>query len=334
MGRTWDRISASSSKVDAIRRWDHPGPGQSRHEKKNTVSPLPEPHPGRVVVTVERLGRGVESDWVAVEEPLEIRLDGAPLAVTLRTPGDDRDLVAGFLFTEGVIRGAGDLESIEPCPSPPRADRRLVHLGQGSSEPSGEDPNRIAVKLRPDIHRDPRAASRARREFRATAACGLCGKSSLEDIWQRLPPIEPLECDAALLRALPRRMRPSQALFEATGGIHAAALFDPQGQLLAIREDVGRHNAVDKLIGHFLLRGEVPLHRTILVASGRAGFEIVQKAMMASIPVLVSVGAASSLAVELASEGGLALYSFVGGRGGNRHPTAQSHAAVQPSDSF
>ena len=160
---------------------------------------------------------------------------------------------------------------------------------------------------------------RARREFTAVAACGLCGKARLEDIYQRLPEIRPLETSIERLQPLPERMRRSQTLFERTGGIHAAALFDPGGELLALEEDVGRHNAVDKLIGRCLLAGELPLADRVLVTSARAGFEIVQKAVMAAVPVLASVGAASSLAVSLAKDSQMALYSFLGNGRGHRY---------------
>jgi len=157
------------------------------------------------------------------------------------------------------------------------------------------------------------------REFRATAACGVCGKESMDDLEHELPSISPIECRPALFEALPDRLRAAQTLFEATGGIHAAGIFTPDGELLCVREDIGRHNAVDKVIGHFVLRGEMPLRDRILVVSGRAGFELVQKALMASIPAMVSVGAASSVAVDMATGAGMTLYSFAGRGRGNLH---------------
>ena len=160
---------------------------------------------------------------------------------------------------------------------------------------------------------------RAQREFRATAACGVCGKERLEDLDQALPPIARVACATDLLDSLPDRMRPHQPLFEATGGIHAAGLFKLDGELMYVREDIGRHNAVDKVIGRAVLDGAASLHDRILVVSGRAGFELVQKALKAAIPVMVSVGAASSLAVAMASAAGMTLYSFVGDRRGNLH---------------
>ncbi len=262
----------------------------------------PKPDPGLEKVRVDRPGRGVEDDWVAVEAPLEIRLDDDPLMVTMRTPGRDRELAAGFLFTEGIIEGLHQIEAIEPC-----------------ADPLAYDPDNVVfVRLKSDAKLNREQVLKSRREFTAVAACGLCGKARLEDLYQRLPEIKPLEVSADLLMQLPERMRRSQTLFDKTGGIHAAALFDREGQLLGLEEDVGRHNAVDKLIGRFLLEGALPLVGRILVVSARAGFEIVQKALMAQVPVLGSVGAASSLAVSLARER-MALYSFLGNGRGHRY---------------
>ena len=242
-------------------------------------------------------------DWVAVEEPLEIRLDGEPLVVTLRTPGHDLELAAGFLFSEGILDGVGDLVALERC-----------------ADPMAYDPdNLVEVRLSDAARERRRGREQARREFAAVAACGLCGKARIEDVFQRLPKIEPLDVSLEQLQALPAEMRRHQRLFETTGGLHAAALFDTDGELLLLREDIGRHNAVDKIVGHALLAGQLPLRQRILVVSARAGFEIVQKAMMAEVPVLAAVGAASSLSVRTARDGGLALYSFVAPGRGNRH---------------
>ena len=261
--------------------------------------------PGLERVRVDRPGRGVEDDWVAVEEPLEIRLDDEPLVVTMRTPGRDLELAAGFLFTEGIIEGRHQIEAIEPC-----------------ADPMAYDPDNVVfVRLSEEAERNRDQVVKARREFTAVAACGLCGKARLEDLYQRLPPIAPFEVSEGLLdllRTLPEQMRRSQTLFDKTGGIHAAALFDLEGRMLGLEEDVGRHNAVDKLIGRFLLEGALPLADRILIVSARAGFEIVQKALMASLPVLGSVGAASSLAVSLARER-MALFSFLGNGRGHRY---------------
>ncbi len=267
------------------------------------MSTVREPSAGLEEVRVDRPGRGIESDWVAVEEPLEIRLDDEPLMVTMRTPGRDRELAAGFLFTEGIVDGGDEIEAIEPC-----------------GDPLAYDPDNVVfVRLRQDARHRHERVRKARREFTAVAACGLCGKARLEDVYQRLPEIRPFDCSIDLLRALPGRMRASQALFEKTGGLHAAALFDREGELLGLEEDVGRHNAVDKLIGRFLLEDRLPLADRILVVSARAGFEIVQKAAMAAVPVLGSVGAASSLAVSLARQAGMALYSFLADGRGHRY---------------
>lgn len=249
-----------------------------------------------------------------MEEPLEIRVQGLPLAVTMRTPGDDEDLAAGFLYSEGVIDDASRIASIEVL-APQTGD--LVDLGRGASEGPERTPNRVAVTLHGEL--DKSRFNKASREFRATAACGVCGKQKLEDLCQDLMEITQLDCDPKMLLQLPDRMRPHQRLFDATGGIHAAGLFDPSGKLLCVREDIGRHNAVDKIIGHFLRQGELPLSESILVVSGRAGFELVQKALRAGVPVMVAVGAASSLAVDMATHSGMALYSFVSAARGNLH---------------
>lgn len=253
-------------------------------------------------VRLQRDGQEVQ-DWVAVEEPLEIRLDDEPLVVTLRTPGHDRELAAGFLFSEGVIDGPEDLVALEAC-----------------RDPMAYDPdNLLAASLTESARARYADRQQARRQFAAVAACGLCGKARLEDVFQRLPELEPLDVSPQFLAELPERMRRQQELFAATGGLHGAALFDRQGHLLCLREDIGRHNAVDKIIGWALLAGRLPLKRHILVVSSRAGFEIVQKAIMAEIPVLAAVGAASSLAVRTAREAGLGLTSFLSRGSGNRH---------------
>ena len=262
-----------------------------------------EPHAGLQQVRVDRCEDGVETDWIAVEEPLEIRVDDEPLVVTMRTPGRDRELAAGFLLSEGIVDDVDQIEAIEPC-----------------TDPLAYDPDNVVfVRLSAAARESRERARRARRDFVAVAACGLCGKARLEDIYRRLPEIRPIDCPIEMLRRLPQRMRQSQTLFERTGGIHAAALFDRSGEMLGLEEDVGRHNAVDKLIGHCFLAGLLPLEDRILVVSARAGFEIVQKALMAGVPLLGSVGAASSLAVSLAHEGGMALYSFLGNGRGHRY---------------
>ena len=262
-------------------------------------------------IVVCRRGDRLETDYVAVEEPLEIRLDGRPLVVTMRTPGHDVELAAGFLYGEGVVNNADEIESLQSEPG--SGDPDLTGLGAG---PAGKG-DRVLVQLRSAP--EARAVERAQREFRATAACGVCGKEKLQDLNQELPEIRRVSYSTELLETLPQRMRQEQQLFGITGGIHAAGLFTPSGELLCVREDIGRHNAVDKLVGHFFLAYQLPLRDRILVVSGRAGFELVQKALKAAIPVMVSVGAASSLAVEMATQAGMALYSFMTPGGGNLH---------------
>ena len=265
--------------------------------------------PGLRSVPVRRRGDRLEQDLVVVEEPLEIRVDGKPLVVTMRTPGHDHELAAGFLWAEGVVTGPGQILSMNASSGTSDAGTQIR-----VTEFSGD---RIDVTLS-DAAKNT-AMQSAEREFRATAACGVCGKSELDDLQQVLPAIAPVEANIALLECLPDRLRPAQELFDATGGIHAAGLFDLDGQLLCAREDIGRHNAVDKVIGHFVRHDTVPLANRILVVSGRAGFELVQKALKAAIPVMVSVGAASSLAVSMATDAGMTLYSFAGPGRGNLH---------------
>jgi FdhD protein len=228
--------------------------------------------------------RDGEEDLVAVEDPLEIRVDGAPLAVTMRTPGHDEELALGFLYTEGLIDG------------PRRA---------GLTEDLAA--NTIAVDG--PLTRDPAA-----RRFYTSSSCGVCGKGALEEVAVYAPPAAPgPELERALLATLPDRLR--QPTFERTGGLHATGLFSPDGQLLCVREDVGRHNAMDKVIGWALRERLVPLHPNVLCVSGRLSFELVQKAAVAGAPLLVGVGAPTSLAVTLADDRGLTLCGFArGGR--------------------
>ena len=226
-----------------------------------------------------KLVRDGEEDFVAVEEPLEIRVDGAPLAVTMRTPGHDEELALGFLFTEGLIDG-------------PRRAGLTGDLAANTIEVEG-----------PMSH-DPGA-----RRFYTSSSCGVCGKGALEEVAVHAPPAAPgPEIDRALLATLPDRLR--QPTFERTGGLHATGLFTPDGELQCVREDVGRHNAMDKVVGRALLDGVVPLHGRVLCVSGRLSFELVQKAAVAGAPILVGVGAPSSLAVSLAADRGMTLAGF------------------------
>jgi len=236
-------------------------------------------------------------DEVVAEEPLEIRLNSAPVSVTMRTPGDDFELEAGFLFTEGIIDAGSD----------------LAHVGYARGRNQGRRCNTVDVTLRAGKTFD---AERLRRHFFASSSCGMCGKASIKAVRVRgiPPPNGAFRLDAEMVTALPAALRPAQALFERTGGLHAAALFDSRGTLLEVREDVGRHNAVDKIVGHAVLSANVPLSEHILFVSGRGGFEIVQKALVAGVPVVASVSAPSSLAVGLARDYGLTLIGFLRGR--------------------
>ena len=235
------------------------------------------------------------TDLLAVEEPLEIRLGFGPandrsrnaLTITMRTPGHDAELAVGFLFAEGVVSGPGDVLAVEPA---------------------GE--NVVRVELRPGLTID---LARLTRHFPATSSCGVCGKTSLDAIEQACegPRAGGAPVSSKVIHALPQLARTAQPAFDCTGGLHAAALFDSGGTLLAIREDVGRHNAVDKLIGREFAAGRLPLDDRIVLVSGRAGFELVQKAAMAGVPVFAAVGAPSSLAVDLARRVGMTLLGFV-----------------------
>ncbi len=268
--------------------------------------------PGLRTVTVRRRGGRVEQDVVVVEEPLEIRVDGRPLVVTMRTPGHDEELAAGFLHAEGITAGGARIAALRTV----AGDRAA---GGGTRiRVTNFAGDRVEVTLAGGGAAAAPNAGPAR-GFRATAACGVCGKTSMEDLDQDLPPLAPVECRPAFFETLPGRLRAEQTLFHATGGIHAAGIFTLDGELLCVREDVGRHNAVDKAIGHFALRGALPLRDRVLVVSGRAGFELVQKALMAAIPAMVSVGAASSVAVDMAAAAGMTLCSFAGPGRGNLH---------------
>ncbi|MFP6665259.1 MAG: formate dehydrogenase accessory sulfurtransferase FdhD [Deltaproteobacteria bacterium] len=246
---------------------------------------------------IERIDAGRRSsdtDRLVVEEPLEIRLAGSPLAVTMRTPGHDEELAAGFALTEGIVACAEDLESVRPCAEAEWGN--IVDLKLASA---------VADKRAYEI-------GRARREFFLSSSCGLCGKESIDRLRQHIDPIRgDFVVTPAILAALPGQMRLHQEAFAETGGLHAAALFRPTGELVCLREDIGRHNAVDKVIGHELLLGRLPASQGILLVSGRASFELVQKAGRAGIAFLCAISAPSSLAVDLASELGMTIVGFL-----------------------
>jgi len=243
-----------------------------------------------------------KEDLVAVEEPLEIRIGYGPaserqqirLAVTMRTPGHDFELVLGFLFTEGILTTYDQVESIKYC------------LDGGKAE---EKDNVVRVELIPETVFDQ---TKLNRNFYVSSSCGVCGKSSIDSVYTKCSFInESFVIPTALLHALPAKTREAQLVFEHTGGIHASALFDLNGNLKLLREDVGRHNALDKIIGATLIKGDVPMANTILLLSGRASFELIQKAAMAGIPFVMAVGSPSSLAVELANKTNMTLLGFV-----------------------
>jgi FdhD protein len=240
-----------------------------------------------------------KDDYLAAEEPLEIRIGDQPLSVTMRTPGHDVELAAGFLFTEGLIQNREQIlaiESVEPITDDGVKRGNVIQA-------------ELVEEATPDL-------TKMRRHFFASSSCGICGKASIDAVRSRLltAPNPEFRVDAELLTSLPDILRSSQDVFQRTGGLHAAALFDSSGGLLVVREDIGRHNAVDKVIGWALLDHRVPLGNAVLLVSGRGGFEIVQKALVAGIPILASVSAPSSLAVQLARELRMTLVGFLRGR--------------------
>ncbi|MFH8337309.1 formate dehydrogenase accessory sulfurtransferase FdhD [Streptomyces sp. AM6-12] len=239
-------------------------------------------------------------DTLVTEEPLEIRLNGKPLAITMRTPGDDFALAAGFLVSEGVLATASDLQNIVYC--------------AGATADGSNTYNVVDARTAPGV---PLPDFTLERNVYTSSSCGLCGKASLDAVrtTTRWPIADSprLRVTPGLLAELPDRLREAQRVFDRTGGLHAAALFTEDGELLDVKEDVGRHNAVDKLVGRALQDGGLPLSRTVLLVSGRASFELAQKAVMAGIPVLAAVSAPSSLAVDLATETGLTLVGFLRG---------------------
>ena len=264
-------------------------------DERETAVPIVEVRPGRA-----RLDR---QDLLAVEEPMEIRVTFGPrrkrtarsLSITMRTPGNDFELAAGFLYTEGILKDRSQIEGLEFC---------------GPAAPGQPTSNIVRVDLTEDVELD---IGSLERNFYTTSSCGICGKTSLDAV--QVKGLEPLEQTGPRflrekIHALPEKLRAEQPVFERTGGLHAAGLVTPAGELLEIREDVGRHNAVDKLIGRRFLDGKTPLGELGMVVSGRASFEILQKALVAGIPMIVAVGAPSSLAVEMAERFRMTLIGF------------------------
>jgi len=245
------------------------------------------------------------TDEVAIEEPLEIRIGQQPIAVTMRTPGNDRELTAGFLLSEGIIRSRGDVREIKPCPLSATLD------------------NVLNVTLSPSVKFTPQTVHRF---GTISSSCGLCGKASIEFIRQQFPPIDSsgkIRIQSATLVELPEKLRRAQGNFARTGGIHAAAIFDLNGNLIVLHEDIGRHNAVDKAIGHAFLNDLLPLQEHIMVVSGRSSLEIMQKALAAGIPIVAAVSAPSTLAVNFARESNQTLVGFL------RAPTFNIYAHVE-----
>ncbi|MFF7393382.1 formate dehydrogenase accessory sulfurtransferase FdhD [Streptomyces scabiei] len=269
----------------------------------------------RKVIRIRDGAVSTRPDTLVAEEPMEIRLNGRPLAITMRTPGDDFALAAGFLVSEGVLAERSDLQNIVYC--------------AGATADGSNTYNVVDVKTAPGVVVPDITLER---NVYTTSSCGLCGKASLDAVrttarWAvddtHGGDAPPVRLDPELLAGLPDRLRAAQRVFDRTGGLHAAALFSEDGELLDVREDVGRHNAVDKLVGRALQSGSLPLSRAVLLVSGRASFELAQKAVMAGIPVLAAVSAPSSLAVDLAAETGLTLVGFL--RGASMNVYAGEH---------
>lgn len=265
----------------------------------------------RPVVRMSSTGTQASSrvETLAVEEPLELRVDGRPLTITMRTPGSDMELAAGFLLAEGVVRAAEDIKTMRYCAGTDADGRQTYNvldivLAEGVAPP---DPS-------------------VERAFVTTSSCGLCGAAGIEAVRRRSPydvSGDPLQVSPQLLAGLPEALRREQATFARTGGLHAAGLFDDAGELLCAREDVGRHNAVDKVLGWALSAGEVPAKGRLLMVSSRASFELTQKAFMAGVPLLAAVSAPSSLAAELAAEVGMTLVGFLRGETMNVYAGAE-----------
>ena len=237
-----------------------------------------------------------QADWIAIEEPLEVRLHGRPFAVVMRTPGADRELAAGFLLAEGVISSSNDLGAVEHCKHPDHPDRHNV----------------VDVFLLGEARRALDQRFEDRRHVVATSSCGVCGRLTIESLRRNLTP---LSCGwtlaPSIAASLPVRLRSRQRLFDETGGLHAAGLFTADGTMIGFAEDVGRHNAVDKVVGRMLLDDRLPLGDAVLAVSGRTSFEILQKAWLAGVAIVCAVSAPSSLAVELAESAGITLLGFV-----------------------
>jgi FdhD protein len=269
------------------------------------------------------LGGAHRADLLATEEPLEIRVNGRPLAVTMRTPGDDIDLAAGFLVTEGLVPDSSAIAGIRICE--PGQELAAGLNGDGGTRAAGNVAD-VTLAAGLDIDDD-----RLRRNFLTTSACGVCGKASIDAIRVRAThdvAADQVSVAAAVLAGLPGTLRAAQRVFARTGGLHAAGLFTAGGALLTLREDVGRHNAVDKVAGWAAREGRLPLAGRVLLVSGRASFELVQKAYVTGIPVVAAVSAPSSLAADLAGEAGMTLVGFL--RGNSMNVYTGAHRITTP----
>ena len=262
-----------------------------------------------------RNGSFVEkADDLAAEEPLEIRIEGQSVAVLMRTPGHDRELAAGFLVTENIVQSADELFEITVC---------------GENAAGSDETNVVNVTLKNPARFDAKKVSR---NLFSSSSCGICGKASIEAIVKQFAPIDStLKISGSLLLDLPARLSAAQKTFQLTGGLHACALFEENGTLLALREDVGRHNALDKLIGHALFENRLPLNRQILLLSGRVSFEMVQKALAAGIAIIAAISAPTSLAVEFARSNNQTLVGFLRGNEMNVYAGAERILATAPS---
>ncbi|WP_106193028.1 formate dehydrogenase accessory sulfurtransferase FdhD [Umezawaea tangerina] len=263
----------------------------------------------RPVISFSPHGQRRKIDALAAEEPLELRVDGRALAVTMRTPGKDVELAHGFLLSEGVIRGLEDISTARFC--------------EGTGPDGQNTYNVLDLALAPGV---PAPDVGVERNFYTTSSCGVCGKAALDAVRLKTefsPAADPCRVGVDVLTKLPDALRAEQKVFASTGGLHAAGLFTSSGELLVVREDVGRHNAVDKVLGWAVMNGRIPLRDHVLMVSGRASFELVQKAAMAGIPVLAAVSAPSSLAAELAEEQGMTLVGFLRGESLNVYTGAE-----------
>lgn len=284
-------------------------------------SPRPGLTTSALVLAIEGHDRREIADDLATEEPLEIRIVTAgetrTAAVTMRTPGNDFELAAGFLYNEGIIESPGEIAGISYCVDPAVDSEQRYNI--------------VNVTL---TAAQPRALERLERHFTMTSACGVCGKASIEALQTRAEPIaDRFTITIESILRLPDKMRDAQRVFASTGGLHAAALFDSRGELLILREDVGRHNALDKIVGWALLAKKLPLAECVLLVSGRASYELVQKSIVARIPILCAVSAPSSLAVDLAKEFGITLVGFVRGHRANVYAGRERIAPSAPSKS-